>query len=103
MEKMDFQDALCVLAGEHGPGSADLEVQTFLVPNVDPYDTESVRVDINGSTVGYLDYDLAPILRKKLLTLGLGDAVTGCTGIIRGGIRSFVDHGRLTGSRLTKA
>ena len=89
MEEMDFQDVLCAMAGEHGPGSVDLEVQAFLVPSADPHDTESVRVDIKGSTVGYLDYDLAPILRMKLLTLGLGDAVTGCAGIIRGGIRSF--------------
>ena len=50
-----------------------------------PHDSMAVRVDINGTTVGYLSRDHARTYRRGLSKAGYGTANAYCEALIRGG------------------
>src|SRR5438477_6989249 len=53
------------------------------VEDTNPYDSEAVRVDVSGSTVGYLSRQDARTYRKLLSAAGCADSLL-CRAAIRG-------------------
>lgn len=94
-----YQQTIAQLAQENG---IDFEnaaavrshiLRAHLIPdNSNPYDSDIVRININGHAVGYLDRKRARSFRRTLEEKKLSDQVTICDAIITGG--SVVD-GRL--------
>jgi HIRAN domain len=90
-----YQDHLSRLAGGKKREAADLAVMAVVVPEDDnPYDKKAVRVDVGGSTVGYLDRANAIAYRKHLAGNGHDGSSLECTARIVGGwFRSHEDEG----------
>src|SRR5919198_1981306 len=61
--------------------------------DTNPYDSEAVRVDVHGATVGDLSREDARTYRNLLNAVGCSDSLE-CRGVIRGGWnRGATNHG----------
>ena len=84
----NYQPALKALAGDHGEESADKECTALIVPeDNNPHDGSAVRVDIDGSTVGYLSREDARRFRRRLGAKKMGKNPTCCAAMVVGGFR----------------
>ena len=83
-----YQDALIKIAGPYSKERKRIrcEATLFLEPD-NPHDPYAVRVEIEGSKVGYIPRDEAPVLRRQLQQLGVtnGQRVT-VDAVIGGGL-----------------
>jgi hypothetical protein len=82
-----YQSVLVKIAGPHTKAGRRVECAAVLYLQPDnPHDPNAVRVEIQGSTVGYIARELAPIMRQELGRLGIknGDRV-GADAVILGG------------------
>jgi NAD-dependent DNA ligase len=81
-----YQEALEAICGPRSDESEDRRVEARLVLEDDnPYDSMAVRVDIQGSTVGYLSREHARQYRNQLGKAGYGSAELYCRARICGG------------------
>jgi hypothetical protein len=81
-----YQDALEQICGPRTDEGEDRHVEAQLVlEDENPHDSMAVRVDINGTTVGYLSRDHARTYRRGLSKAGYGTANAYCQALIRGG------------------
>jgi len=81
-----YQDFLEHMAGGRTEDEANKVWPCTIVPEDDnPYDNMAVRIDIGGSTVGYLDRETARSYRTQLSKAGLDGRTTGCYAKIVGG------------------
>lgn len=91
------QAALKVIAGNHGNTRAELYCIALLVPEPDnPHDAQALRVDINGSTVGYLPREHAAGFRKRLARKQMDTVTTQCAARVWGGFdrnNAPIDYG----------
>lgn len=66
-----YQDALVRIAGPHTEDGRRVKVSAVLYLEPDnPHDRNAIRVEINGATVGHVSRELAPELRKELISQG---------------------------------
>ena len=86
-----FQDAINQLLQENAiTPDEDSTLKTHiltahLIPDNDnPHDSNTVRVDINSRTVGYLNREQALSFRRRLDENGLSNQITTCYAIIAG-------------------
>lgn len=80
-----YQDALRSIVGS-ASGYVRLDVAAELYCEDDnPYDTNAVRVMIDGQKVGYLSRDVAPTYRRTIRDAGFGKATGRCQAKIFGG------------------
>lgn len=78
-----YQPALRAVAGE---GEVRHRTEAHLIPEPEnEYDTNAVRVEIDGRKVGYLPRDLAPAWAPHLTELAARHRVGGCEATILGG------------------
>ena len=70
----NYQDALIRLAGPYTKEGKRLvcDADLYLEPN-NPYDRNAIRVEIEGTTVGYIGRYDAPVLRRQLKAIGILD------------------------------
>jgi hypothetical protein len=81
-----YQPALESLCGGRTEDGADVVTEARLVcEDSNRYDSNAVRVDIDGNTVGYLSRDSARHYRKELERRGHGKRDVLCEAEIRGG------------------
>ncbi len=81
-----YQDSIKSLAGPNGEYVRNKKYQAFLMLEDDnPHDSQAVRVDIEGMTVGYLGRDDARSFRCKLSAKKLDGQMTACKAWITGG------------------
>ena len=79
----NYQRALERICGGRTEDGAEKYITAALVlEDANPYDKNAVRVDIDGSTVGYLSRDAAKAYRNRFRSSG-GRAE--CPALIRGG------------------
>lgn len=80
------QRELKFMAGSHGDAAASVTTTAILIPDKnnihDPY---AVRVEINGSQVGYLSREDARRYRRLLAELKIGLVNASCGALITGG------------------
>ena len=81
-----YQEAIEAICGRRTEESADLIVQAVLVhEDENPYDSQAIRVDIQGHTVGYLSRENARKYRRELSQAGHPGIAASCTARIVGG------------------
>ena len=81
-----FQPDLKRIAGDHGDKYAEIEKTALLIPDSqDQYDNLSIRIDIDGNTVGFLSPPDARSFRRRLGGKKLTGRVTSCNALIVGG------------------
>lgn len=92
-----YQGALKTIAGDHGNSRAEVFCIALLVPEPNnPHDDQAVRVDINGSQVGYLPREHAVSFRKRLARKQMELATTQCAARVWGGFdrnNAPIDYG----------
>lgn len=82
----NYQAALERVCGGRTGDGHDLRVKALLVlEDANPYDSNAVRVDIDGQAVGYLSRRHAVQYRRALAATGYGRADAYCDAVIRGG------------------
>ena len=80
-----YQDAFERICGPRDEDGENREVVAVLsLDNDNPYDSDAVRVEVNGRTVGYLNRQDAKVYRELLSAAGCTDSLQ-CLGLIRGG------------------
>jgi hypothetical protein len=80
------QAALERIAGGRGPDGVDTMVDATLVyEDNNPYDSDAIRVEIAGVTIGYLSREHAREYRRQMATAGHTGATAVCAANIRGG------------------
>lgn len=90
----NYQDALERICGGRSENGADKEVVARLVYEPEnPYDDQAVRVDVDGTTVGYLDRDTARSFRVQLAEAAPGVSIAQANAVIRGGWLRGDDQG----------
>ena len=78
-----YQEALRAIAGD---GEVRHDTEAHLIPEPEnEYDPDAVRVEIDGSKVGYLPRDLAPAWGPRLAELASRRRVGACEATIVGG------------------
>ncbi len=88
-----YQDALERICGTSNTERENQVSAVLCLEDTNPYDSEAVRVDVHGDTVGYLSRQDARAYRKLLSSVRCSDPLE-CRGVIRGGWnRSANDHG----------
>jgi hypothetical protein len=81
-----YQYAIKQLAGQNNEYVEEREYKAFLIPEDDnPHDNKAVRIDISGSTVGYLSRENARSFRRRLGAKKLTGQITSCKAIVTGG------------------
>ena len=81
-----YQAALESICGGKTPEGHELEVKALLVhDDNNPHDSQAIKVEIQGKTVGYLDRQQARDYRKKLAMAGFKGRTARCDAIIVGG------------------
>ena len=81
-----YQAALERIVGERTPEGVDKAVDASLVhEDANPYDSQAVRVDIAGVTVGYLSRAHAREYRRQMANAGHAGVTAICAARIRGG------------------
>jgi hypothetical protein len=99
-----YQAALEQIAGARGPDGVDKTVDATLVyEDSNPYDSDAIRVEIAGVTIGYLSREHAREYRRQMAGAGHTGITAVCAANIRGGwYRSDDDQGNF-GVRLDVA
>ena len=81
-----YQSALKRLVDNHGDRGAYFECLATLIPeNTNTFDSQAVRIDIKGMTVGYFNRNDARKFRIRLNTKKLTGQITTCNAVIEGG------------------
>ncbi|MDE2465490.1 MAG: hypothetical protein KGO02_17520 [Alphaproteobacteria bacterium] len=81
-----YQKALEKLCGGRTEDSAEKKCQaTLVLEDSNPYDSNAVRIDVDGATVGYLPRDTAKVYRQRLKEAGHPQLLGTCDAVIRGG------------------
>ncbi len=81
-----YQDALEQICGGRTHDSQEVYIQAILCfENENPRDSNAVRVEIDGMTVGYLDRELAKDFRSAVRNQGHDSTLFGCGAVIVGG------------------
>lgn len=89
-----YQDALERICGGRTTQSAEKFVTaTLVLEDENPHDSQAVRIDIEGSPVGYLARDLARQYRRRLVEAGHPSLIGRCDAVIRGGWRDARSQG----------
>ena len=89
-----YQDNLEKLAGGRDEESVEIEVVAVLIlEDNNPYDSNAVRVDIEGITVGYFSRSDAVDYRRKIAEPGAQDKTLACKALIVGGWERVNDKG----------
>jgi hypothetical protein len=82
----NYQGALEAICGGRSPDGVEKYVKANLVlEDSNPYDENAVRVDIDGSTVGYLSRHAARTYRERLKANDVTSKSAQCSAVIRGG------------------
>lgn len=82
----NYQRALEQICGGRSRDGVEKYVTAVLVlEDTNHYDENAVRVDISGSTVGYLSRHTAKAYRKQLATRATSSQSIECPALIRGG------------------
>jgi hypothetical protein len=82
----NYQKALERICGGRSRDGAEKHVTaTLVLEDSNPYDENAVRIDIAGSTVGYLSRHDAKSYRGRLKQMGEGSLTQECRALIRGG------------------
>lgn len=81
-----YQQALeRICGGVTRDGVEKLATATLVLEDSNPHDKNAVRVDISGSTVGYLSRETAKSYRRRLIKEGISSQTQQCPALIRGG------------------
>ncbi len=81
-----YQDAISQICGGKTKQGHRKQVQALLVhDDANQHDRKAVRVDVAGSTVGYLSREHARKFRDQLTRMGHRGAPVACAAIIVGG------------------
>jgi hypothetical protein len=81
-----YQEALEHIVGIRGPDGVDKMVDATLVyEDNNPYDSQAIRVDIAGVTIGYLSRAHAREYRRQMANAGHVGITAVCAANIRGG------------------
>lgn len=81
-----YQSAFKKLVGDHGDRGAHVECVAMLIPeNTNRFDSQAIRIDIKGMTVGYFNRNDARRFRMRLNTKKLAGKITSCNAVIEGG------------------
>lgn len=81
-----YQEALEAICGKRSDEGEDRVVDASLIPeDSNPHDSQAVRVDIQGRTVGYLSRDDARRFRQHLAQTGDTRGPVTCKARIQGG------------------
>jgi hypothetical protein len=83
-----YQAALSDICGGKSESGHEYQCTAYLILEDDnPHDAQAVRIDIDGSTVGYLDRENARKFRKELAVAARGVTVNVacCPALIVGG------------------
>jgi hypothetical protein len=82
----NYQAALDRICGGRSFDGADLLTEATLVhEDTNPYDSQAVRVDISGKTVGYLSRKHARQFRREMAKAGNSGRDAVCAARVRGG------------------
>jgi HIRAN domain-containing protein len=80
-----YQDALEIACGSRKEDGENREVTAVLsLEDSNPYDSDAVRVEVHGRTVGYLNRQDARAYRELLNAIGCSEELE-CRGLVRGG------------------
>jgi hypothetical protein len=80
------QDALDDIAGGKTEDGHELKVVALLIQeDSNPYDSQAVKVEVQGRAVGYLPADKAKIYRQQLAKTAHPKAIGRCPAMIVGG------------------
>ncbi|MEP7073418.1 MAG: HIRAN domain-containing protein [Nitrosospira sp.] len=81
-----YQSAIRGLAGLNDEHVRNKEYRAFLIPeNDNPHDDKAIRIDIEGTTVGYLSREDARSFRRRLSAKKLTGQITACKSYVIGG------------------
>lgn len=81
-----YQDALIKIAGPYSTERRRIRCEAVLYLQPDnPHDRNAVRVEIDGSMVGYIHREQAPLLRRQLQQIGVADGQRVTVDAIIGG------------------
>ena len=81
-----YQESLEAICGGRSEDGADCFIDAVLIHEDDnPYDSEAVRIDVAGSTVGYLSRKHAREYRLQMARTGHAGDAASCAARIRGG------------------
>lgn len=81
----DYQAHLkSICGGNLKQGSLKRAIAELRYENKNPRDSEAIRVDVNGKTVGYLPIEEARLYRKKIEETGYDEITVSCNAIIFG-------------------
>lgn len=81
-----YQKALKRFAGQNDEHVDNREYRALLIPEYDNrYDSNAIRVDINGATIGYISRENAGDFRDRLESNQLTGQITACKAIVTGG------------------
>lgn len=81
-----YQAALAKITGGISRDGCDYEtIASIVLENDNPHDSQAVRVDIEGHTVGYFAREDARAYRKRLAETGHPSSIGTCKAVIRGG------------------
>lgn len=81
-----YQEALLFICGGKTTESANRICDAVLIfENTNPHDSNAIRVDIQGMTVGYLSREHAKQFRRQWKQEGLPEVPATCRAIIKGG------------------
>ncbi len=89
-----YQEALICIAGPYTKEGRRIRCEAVLYLQQDnPHDRNAIRVEIDGSTVGYIRREQAPILRRQLQRLGIMDGQRATVNAAIGGGRIGTRYG----------
>ena len=93
-----YQAALEEICGGKSEDGKHVKTEASLVlEKNNRYDRNAIRVDIQGKTVGYLQLEIAAVLRKQLRKDGLREDTLAVDALIQGGFElqdgSFASFG----------
>lgn len=74
-----------ICGGRTDDGADEVVIARLVLEDENPYDTQAVRVEIEGHTVGYLSRSDARLYRERLTVAGQPRIIGQCTARIRGG------------------
>lgn len=81
-----YQSAFKKLVENHGNRGVYFECLATLIPeNTNAFDSQAIRIDIKGMTVGYFNRNDARKFRIRLNTNKLAGQITSCNAVIEGG------------------
>lgn len=81
-----YQESLEAICGGRSEDGADCFIDAVLIhEDENPYDSQAVRIDVAGSTVGYLSRKHAREYRLQMARTGHAGVAATCAARIRGG------------------